>query len=103
MGHVAVSNRPPENVLRPRGDQKGSRGDEGADIGPAPAVIVDPERAVAVAVGAAVGDDLFDASRLADGNDHFDPLVGSSQAPRDDTAAAQSRHAHAAGIDVWPS
>ena len=42
-----------------------------------------------MAIGSAIADDLFDASRLTNRNNHFDTFIGRSQAPRDDAATAQ--------------
>src|SRR5262249_1480771 len=68
MRHVAVAEGPPEDVFGAGGDEEGPRGDEGADVRPAPAVIIDPEGAVAVPVGRPIDDDVLDAPRLADGH-----------------------------------
>src|SRR5688572_824823 len=73
---VAVAVGPPEDVFRAGGDKERAGSDERAEVGPAPTIVVDPEGTVAVAVGGAIGHDVLDAARLADGNDAFHSLVG---------------------------
>ena len=87
--HIAEGLRPPEDILGARGDQERARCDERAQVGRTPAVGVDPERAIAVAIHSAVAHQMLDAPRLADRNHHANTLVGGAQEPRDRAAAAQ--------------
>ena len=59
---------------------------------PAPAIVVDPERTVTVAVGGAICDYVFDAACLADRHADFDPRVGGRQAPGDHPVDLRASH-----------
>ena len=78
---VAEGVGPPDDVLGSGSDHERPRGYERADVRGAPAVVVDPHGAVAVAVGRAVGDEVLDASGLADRHDALDALVGRAEEP----------------------
>ena len=54
MRHIAITRRPPQHIFTARCDQECTRCDERANVRPAPAVVIDPERAVAVAIGRAI-------------------------------------------------
>src|SRR5690606_15231651 len=97
---VAVAGGTPEHVFAAGGDQEGARGDERADVGPAPAVVIDPEGAVAMPIGGAVHGHAFDAAALANGCDGFDSFVRSPEEPGHRSAAAESGDAHFLSVDV---
>ena len=97
---VAIARWPPQHVLAAGGDQEGARGNERADVRPAPALVVDPEGAIAVAVRGAIHGHALDAAALAHRHHHLHALIRRAEEPRHRATTAETGHAHLFPIHI---